>query len=84
MKETVEGFTLICLRKLSKSEGKTLLENAKQRLRLQQEARTIARIEQLEIEACEKLGRPLQAVHLEHSGELECPDTATVGTVCTT
>jgi hypothetical protein len=39
--------------KLSKSEGKRLLEETKQRLRLQQEARTIARIEQLEIEACE-------------------------------
>jgi hypothetical protein len=38
-----------------------LLEETKQRQRLQQEARTIAKLEQLEIEICEKLG-----------GELEC------------
>ncbi len=42
---------------LSKAEGKRLLEETKQRLRLQQEARTIARIEQVDIEACERLGR---------------------------
>ncbi len=42
---------------LSKTEGKRLLEETKQRLRLQQEAQTIARIEQLDIEACERLGR---------------------------
>jgi hypothetical protein len=63
--------------KLSKSEGKRLLEETKQRLRLQQEARTIARIEQLGIEACERLGRQLQLQHLELSGELECSDTDT-------
>jgi hypothetical protein len=63
--------------KLSKSGGKRLLEETKQRLRLQQEARTIAGIEQLEIEACERLGRQLQLQHLELSGELECPDTDT-------
>ena len=44
---------------------------------LEQEARTIARIEQLEIEACERLGRQLQLQHLELSGELECSDTDT-------
>ena len=42
--------------KRSKSESIRLLEETKQRLRLQQEARTIARIEELEIEACERLG----------------------------
>ncbi len=57
--------------KLSKLQGKQLLEETKQRLRLQQEARTIARIEQLNIEACERLGRQLQIQHLELSGELE-------------
>jgi hypothetical protein len=66
--------------KLSKSEGKRLLEETKQRLRLQQEARTIARIEQLELEACERLGRQLQLEHLELSGELECSDTDTSDT----
>ncbi len=63
--------------KLCKSKGKQLLEETKQRLRLQQEARTIARIEQLDIEACERLGRQLQLEHLELSGELECSDTDT-------
>ncbi len=63
---------------LSKAEGKRLLEEIKQRLRLQQEARTIARIEQLDIEACERLGRQLQLEHLELSGELEYSETNTV------
>ncbi len=63
--------------KRSKSKGKQLLEETKQRLRLQQEARTIARIEQLNIEACERLGRQLQLQHLELSDELECSDTDT-------
>ena len=64
-------------KKLSLAERKQLLEDTKQRLRLQQEARIIARIEQLEIEACERLGRQLQLQHLELSGELECSDTDT-------
>ncbi len=34
-------------------------------------------IEQLDIEACERLGRQLQLQHLELSGELECSDTDT-------
>jgi hypothetical protein len=63
--------------KRSKSKGKQLLEVTKQRLRFQQETRTIARIEQLNIEACERLGRQLQLQHLELSGELECSDTDT-------
>jgi hypothetical protein len=62
---------------LSKAEGKRLLEETKQRLRLQQEARTIARIEQLDIEAGERLGRQLQLEHLELNGELECSETNT-------
>ncbi len=55
-------------KKLSLAERKNLLEETKQRLRLQQEARTIARIEQLNIEACERLERQLQLQHLELSG----------------
>ncbi len=43
-----------------------MLEETKQRQRLQQEARTIAKLEQLEIEICAKL-----------SGELECSNTDT-------
>ena len=62
---------------LSLAERYNLLEETKQRLRLEQEARTIARIEQLEIEACERLGRQLRLQHLELSGELECSDTDT-------
>ena len=64
-------------KKLSLAERKRLLEETKQRLRLEQEARTIARIEQLDREACERLGRQLQLQHLELSGELECSDTDT-------
>ena len=55
-----------------------MLEETKHRLiRLQQEARTIARIEQLDIEACERLGRQLQLEHLELNGELDCSETDT-------
>jgi hypothetical protein len=61
----------------SKAEGKRLLEETKKKLRLQQETRTIARIEQLDIQACERLGRQLQLEHLELSGELECSETNT-------
>ena len=43
-----------------------MLEETKQRQRLQQEAGTIAKLEQLEIEICDKL-----------SGELECSNTDT-------
>ena len=63
--------------RLSLAERYNLLEETKQRLRLEQEARTIARIEQLEIEACERLRRQLRLQHLELSGELECSDTDT-------
>ncbi len=56
---------------MPKTKLKQLLEAIKQRLRLQQETRTIARIEQLDIEACERLGRQLQLEHLELSDELE-------------
>ena len=64
-------------KKLSLAERKRLLEKTKQRLRLQQEARTIARIEELDIEACERLGRQLQLEHKELNGELECSETDT-------
>ena len=63
--------------KLSLAERKQLLEETKQELRLQQEARTIKRIEELDIEACERLGRQLQFEHKELNGELECSETDT-------
>ncbi len=59
------------------AERKRLLEETKQRLRLQQEARTIKRIEELDIEARERLGRQLQLEHKELNGELECSETDT-------
>ena len=63
--------------KLSPAERNQLLEETKQRQRLQQEARTIKRIEELDIEACERLGRQLQFEHKELNGELECSETDT-------
>ena len=63
--------------KLSLAERNQQLEETKQRLRLQQEARTIKRIKELDIEACERLGRQLQLEHKELNGELECSETDT-------
>ena len=60
----------------TKAQRLQLLEDTKQRLRLEQEARTKARLEELEIEVLENLGRQLQLEHLELSGELECPETS--------
>ena len=57
--------------KPSLAERKRLLEETKQRLRLQQEARTIERIEQLNSEASERLGRQLQSEQLELNSELD-------------
>jgi hypothetical protein len=61
----------------TKAQRLQLLEDTKQRLRLEQEARTKARLEELEIEVLENLGRQLQLEHLELSGGLECPETST-------
>jgi hypothetical protein len=62
---------------IMRAKSLCLLEETKHRLRLQQEARTIARIEQLEIEACERLGRQFQLEHLELNCELDCSETDT-------
>jgi hypothetical protein len=64
-------------KKLTKTQGEKLLEDTKQRLRLEQEARTKARLEDLEIEVLENLGRQLPLEYLELNGELECPETDT-------
>jgi hypothetical protein len=64
-------------RKLTKAPGKELLEETKQRQRLLQEARTSARLGQLDIEISEKLGRQLHLEYLEFSGELDLPDNST-------
>jgi hypothetical protein len=63
--------------KLSLAERNQQLEETKQRLRLQQEARTIKRIEELDIEACERLGRQPQFEYKELNSELECSETDT-------
>ena len=63
--------------KPSLAERKRLLKETKQRIRLQQEARTIKRIEELDIEACERLGRQLQLEYKELNSELECSETDT-------
>ena len=52
-----------------------LLEDTNQRLKLEQEARTKARLEELEIEVLENLGRQLRVEYLELNGELEGPET---------
>jgi hypothetical protein len=62
---------------IKKAKSLSLLEETKHRLRLQQEARTIARIKQLDIEACERLGRQLHLEHLELNDELDCSETDT-------
>ncbi len=64
-------------KELIKAKGEKLLEDTKQRQRLLQEARTSARLEQLDYESCEKLGRQLYLEHLELSGELECSEYST-------
>ncbi len=64
-------------KRLIEAQRLQLLEDTKQRLRLEQEARTKARLEELEIEVLENLGRQLRLEHLELSGELECSDTVT-------
>jgi hypothetical protein len=53
-----------CMRKRKKQQnpdkGEKLLEETKRRIRLEQEARTTReRIEQLDYESCEKLGKKL-------------------------
>ena len=78
--------------RLSLAERYNLLEETKQKLRLEQEARTIARIEQLDIEACVRLGKQLQLQHTARQYTLYLSDSendltseqnhsSTVGTV---
>ncbi len=64
-------------KRLTKAQGDKLLKDTKQRLRLEQEARTKARLEDLEIAVLENLGRQLRLEYLELNGELECPETDT-------
>ncbi len=54
-----------------------MFEDTKQRLRLELQARTQARVAELEIEVLENLERQLQLEALKHTRELECPETST-------
>jgi hypothetical protein len=63
-------------KRLTEAQRLQLLEDTKQ-TRLEQEARTQARLAELEFEVLENLGRRLLTVHRELSGELECPETST-------
>jgi hypothetical protein len=65
---------------IKRAKSLSVLEETKHRLRLQQEARTIARIEQLEIQACERLQRQLQLGHLEPNRSET--DTVRQSTLC--
>ncbi len=64
-------------KRLTQAQRFQLLEDTKQRLRLELQARTIARLAELEVEVLENLGRQLQLEALELTGELECPETST-------
>ncbi len=60
-------------KRLTEAQRLQLLEDTKQRLRLEQQARTQTRLAELEIEVLENLGRQLL---LEHQ-ELVCPESST-------
>jgi hypothetical protein len=64
-------------KRLTEAQRLQLLEDTKQRLRLEQQARTQARLAELEVEVLENLERQLQLEALEHTRELECPETST-------
>ena len=64
-------------KRLTEAQRLQLLEDTKQRLRLELQARTQARVAELEIEVLENLERQLQLEALEHTRELECPETST-------
>ena len=58
-------------KRLTEAQRLQLLEDTKQRLRLELQARTQARVAELEIEVLENLERQLQLEALEHTRELE-------------
>ncbi len=64
-------------KRLTQAQRLKLLEDTKQRLRLELQARTQARLAELEVEVLENLERQLQLGALEHTRELECPETST-------
>ena len=64
-------------KRLTEAQRLQLLEDTKQRLRLELQARTQARLAELEVEVLENLERQLQLEALEHTRELECSETST-------
>ncbi len=64
-------------KRLTEAQRLQLLEDTKQRLRLELQARTQARVAELEIEVSENLERQLQLEVLEHTRELERSGTST-------
>ena len=64
-------------KRLTEAQRLQLLEDTKQRLRLELQARTQARLAELEVEVLENLGRQLQFEALELSIELDRPETST-------
>ena len=64
-------------KRLTEAQRLQLLEDTKQRLRLELQARTQARVAELEIEVLENLERQLQLEALEHTRELERSETGT-------
>jgi len=64
-------------KRLTEAQRLQLLEDTKQRLRLELQARTQARLAELEVEVLKNLERQLRLEALEHTRELECPETST-------
>jgi hypothetical protein len=64
-------------KRLTEAQRLQLLEDTKQRLRLELQARTQARVAELEIEVLENLERQLQLEARERARELERPETST-------
>jgi hypothetical protein len=64
-------------KRLTEAQRLQLLEDTKQRLRLELQARTQARVAELEIEVLKNLERQLQSEAPKHTRELECPETGT-------
>ncbi len=62
-------------KRLTEAQRLQLLEDTKQKLRLEQQARTETRLRELEIEVLENLGRQLLTEPLELIIELNCPET---------
>ena len=64
-------------KRLTEAQRLQLLEDTKQRLRLELQARTQARLADLEVEVLQNLERQLRLEALEHTRELECSETST-------